>query len=105
MVHYCAEDSDGVSEPDSVEVRLTPMSRFTRDGFCEVCEYRDKRRRRTPKEIAEYAKSRIGAKGYDVLNNNCEHFANECVYGEAFSPYVDGIRACMRELLKKADKG
>lgn len=29
---------------------------------------------------------------YDILNYNCEHFATECVYGEAFSVQADRAR-------------
>lgn len=100
VAHYCGPEGDDVFAPENVEVRITPMSRFT-DGFCEVKEYYDKRKRRSPKEIVNYAKSKEGTKGYDPLNNNCEHFANECVYGEGFSQFVDDTRSRIRELLGK----
>jgi hypothetical protein len=36
-------------------------------------------------EIIKRALSRIGERGYDLLLNNCEHFARWCRYGEAKS--------------------
>ena len=36
-------------------------------------------------EILHRALSRIGEKGYDLLSNNCEHFARWCVSGESVS--------------------
>ncbi len=38
-------------------------------------------RRCSPSETISRARSRIGQRGYDLLRNNCEHFAFECVFG------------------------
>jgi len=40
------------------------------------------------KEIVERAKSRIGEDDYDVVFNNCEHFANWCRSGNHVSDQV-----------------
>ena len=40
----------------------------------------------------------LGEKGYHILNNNCEHFANECYCGERFSSQTDGVRALFRNM-------
>lgn len=40
-------------------------------------------------EIVRRAKSRLGESGYNVFNNNCEHFCLWCVVGEHTSPQVD----------------
>ena len=41
--------------------------------------------------------ARLGERGYNILHNNCEHFANECAWGDKFSPLTDslcqGVRA------------
>ena len=34
-----------------------------------------------PQKTIALARSRIGETGYDLLHNNCEHFANMCVFG------------------------
>ena len=39
-------------------------------------------------------------KGYNILNNNCEHFANECYFGEKKS-FLDEVREKIRHTLNK----
>ncbi len=33
---------------------------------------------RSPHEIIHYARGRLGEKGYNLVVNNCQHFATEC---------------------------
>ena len=40
---------------------------------------------RAPDEIAAAALSAVGRGGYDYRTNNCEHFSNECAFGEHYS--------------------
>lgn len=42
-------------------------------------------------EIIQRARSRLGEKDYDLLMNNCEHFARWCVTGEHVSYQVNDI--------------
>jgi Lecithin retinol acyltransferase len=42
-----------------------------------------------PEQIAERAESFLGRSGYNLLDNNCEHFANYCCTGVAESRQVD----------------
>lgn len=39
-------------------------------------------------EIIQRARSRLGEKGYNLITNNCEHFARWCVTGESISYQV-----------------
>jgi hypothetical protein len=41
-----------------------------------------------PAEIVDRATARLGEVGYDFIDDNCEHFAGECVYGERRSRQV-----------------
>ena len=41
----------------------------------------------------ERARSKIGHKGYNLVNNNCEHFALWCKTGLAMSSQVEDILA------------
>ena len=45
-------------------------------------EKSDKKRRLSPKKTVRIARECIGDKGYDILHNNCEHFAKYCYFGE-----------------------
>lgn len=39
-------------------------------------------------QVVDYARSRLGERGYNIFTNNCEHFANECKYGKRMSRQV-----------------
>lgn len=42
-------------------------------------------------EIVRRAKKRLGRHEYDLLKNNCEHFATWCRYGKAMSKQVEAM--------------
>jgi hypothetical protein len=44
-----------------------------------------------PDVVVGRALSRIGEKGYDLFNNNCEHFATWCKTGQARSSQVESL--------------
>lgn len=46
---------------------------------------------RKPHEIIKYARERLGVKGYNLLTENCQHFATECRYGVAQSHEVTTV--------------
>ena len=56
------------------------------------------KKRRPPKETVEYARSRLGEKGYNILYNNCEHFANQCVLNEKNCLQTDAIRQLFKTM-------
>ena len=45
----------------------------------------------SPEETVERARSKIGEKGYSLVNNNCEHFALWCKTGIAMSAQVEEV--------------
>ena len=77
-----------------VEVLASGIDEFLDGGFLEVCEFDRKERKnnRTPDEIVSYARSKIGMRGYHIIHNNCEHFANECVSGSKVCSQTDSLR-------------
>ena len=83
-----------------VEVLSSDIDAFLAGGFLEVCEFdrKEKKKNRTPDEIVKYARSKIGTKGYHILYNNCEHFANECVTGVQICRQAEDLRAMLRKL-------
>ncbi len=87
-------------QPDSeIEVMSATIDDFLAGGFLEVCVFdkKEKKNNRTPDEIVKYARSKIGTRGYHILYNNCEHFANECVTGVHICRQAEDVR----ELFKK----
>ncbi len=68
---------------EDISVISTDIDKFLCGGFLEVAELdkKEKKKKHTPENTLHAAHSRIGEKGYDILNNNCEHFAYECMFG------------------------
>lgn len=97
------------ASPDGVETRfetsvvcITSLSNFLKDGLLEVREYTDEelKIKRNADQIIEYAKEHMGEGGYNLISNNCEHFANRCVFGESSSSQVDDIFRMILEAIK-----
>jgi hypothetical protein len=51
--------------------------------------------------VVARARSRLGENRYHVLSNNCEHFCEWCLRGEARSRQVDAWREMFRTVLLK----
>ena len=85
---------------EDIEVLSSDIDTFLAGGFLEVCEFdkKEAKKNRKPKEIIKYARSKIGMKGYNILYNNCEHFATECITGTAISYQAESLRAMFRSL-------
>ncbi len=92
-----------IGVPDSeIKVCSTDLTVFLSGGSLEVAELDEDelKKRREEKATVEYARQKIGESGYNILYNNCEHFAYECVMGSKYSSQVDDIRAKFRYLAK-----
>ena len=88
--------------PDSeLSVCITDVDTFLCGQFLETAVASDRAERkkmRKPDEVVKIAKSRLGEKGYSILNNNCEHFAYDCLIGEHYSSQTDDVRAMFRNM-------
>ncbi|MBE7067305.1 MAG: hypothetical protein E7385_07125 [Ruminococcaceae bacterium] len=94
------------SDPAAIEVLTTNAQVFLGTDsdtlrLMEVAEYShdEMRSKRKPAQVLEYAHSRIGNRGYDILHNNCEHFVNECVFDKAHSSFIASVREKIRKKL------
>lgn len=99
--------SDVYRAANEVKVLRSPIEDFTGGAtFVEVYVYdfKEKRKKRNDKEIVEFALSKVGEGGYDLLRNNCEHFANLCVFGVAKSEQIDSVYANLAKLLNEKEK-
>lgn len=69
---------------DEIAVCVTDIDTFSMGKAVEVAslERGDKKKRLSPSKTVSRAQSRIGERGYDILHNNCEHFARYCYFGE-----------------------
>ena len=83
-----------------IEVLSTDIDTFLNGEFLEVCvlDKKELKTRVPPKRTVEIAKGRIGERGYNILYNNCEHFATECVLGVKKCSQADSVREFFRNL-------
>ena len=75
----------------AMKIIKTDMETFLGAGSqLQKCFMSDVHSDYTPKKIVERAYSVLGTDfgGYDLVTNNCEHFANWCASGDKFSNQV-----------------
>lgn len=89
-----------LTRDSEIEVLSSDIDTFLAGGFLEVAKFdrKEKKKQRKPKEVVAYARSKIGMRGYNILYNNCEHFANECLSGEHICHQADDVRAMFRAM-------
>ena len=93
VIHFASLVPGHETDPSTASVVVTDLKTFLKDGELEVRVYSDeeKKKVRDPQEIVNYAYSCLGRKGYNIVTNNCEHFSNECAFGEAVSEQVNNV--------------
>ena len=66
-----------------IEVCVSDINTFSNGKIVEVAklEKHDDKRLKALKTVL-LARSKIGSKGYDIIHNNCEHFAYYCYFGK-----------------------
>lgn len=102
VIQFGLPDDPG-KPAELIKVIATDIYTFLQGGDLEVGKPNadEKKRLRAPAERVHAAEQRIGTGGYDILHNNCEHFVNECAFGEKNSSFVDNVRAKLRQKLGK----
>ncbi|MCE5221191.1 MAG: lecithin retinol acyltransferase family protein [Clostridium sp.] len=93
VIHFTGSEEDSVLDWSKPEVIKTDISYFLKDGELEVKEYTDDELQDLyPVEhIVAYARACLGDKGYNLVFNNCEHFANVCTLGRFRSGQVEKV--------------
>lgn len=86
--HVAIADGRGhaISRTRGAGVIRESLAAFARDATLHVVPI--DRPSFPPAEIVARATARLGEVGYDWIDDNCEHFAGECVYGERRSRQV-----------------
>lgn len=94
-VYQYASPKGSEISPETALIISTTLKEFLKDGEVEVREYNNQelKEKRSNDEIIKFAKSKLGTGlgEYNILNNNCEHFSNECVFGKKISNQVDDL--------------
>ena len=99
VIQFGLPDNSG-TPADEICVMTTDIATFANGQFVETAKLdrQEKKKARAPKETVAMALSRLGERGYNILNNNCEHFATDCVFGER-SSFLDDVRSKIRKQL------
>lgn len=87
----------GVTEAD-VCVLSTDINEFRNGTYPEFADmsFSEKMKRFNPEKTVKLARERLGEGGYNIIHNNCEHFAYECVFGKKYSSQEEKVRALIK---------
>lgn len=86
VIHFSGEPA----RKRAASICLERMDRFARGGVVEVVAEAAHGRKGA---VVDRARSQLGKQGYDVVVNNCEHFATWCANGRRHSTQVERARA------------
>ena len=102
VIQFGLPDNTGVPN-EKICVMVTDIRTFLHGGSLEVGEpdREERKKMRSPRKILEAAEQALGQTGYDILHNNCEHFVNECAFGEHRCSFLEKAREQLREKLGK----
>ena len=94
---------DPLRPASQVRVLSTDVITFLQGNDLEVMvpDREVRRQMRSPEQIVAIARQRLGEDGYDILHNNCEHFVNDCVFGQPHSSFLQDVREKLRKKLGK----
>eukprot|EP00931_Biecheleriopsis_adriatica_P107609 TRINITY_DN81931_c0_g1_i1.p1 TRINITY_DN81931_c0_g1~~TRINITY_DN81931_c0_g1_i1.p1 ORF type:complete len:213 (-),score=22.01 TRINITY_DN81931_c0_g1_i1:230-823(-) len=70
--------------------RQNPLRGQIRHEHRDISQYTLVQRPNNPEEVVQRALSRVGESGYNLVWNNCEHFAEWCISGQQRSLQVRG---------------
>jgi len=79
------------TKKEDVKVQISSMKEFLSGKMALVRVYSliDKLKKNSVKKTIKKAMDRIDEQKYDPINNNCEHFVNECVFNKHISKQSD----------------
>lgn len=101
VIQFGHADNTGMELKDICVLEGT-YAEFCNGTFAETAKlsFSEKCKRRSVNKTIEYAKSKLGMKGYDILHNNCEHFVTDCVFGVPTSDLVLKARKEVNEKME-----
>jgi cell wall-associated NlpC family hydrolase len=114
VIHYAAGNGDFGAD---VRVSETSLKQFAGDGeygVAQIAENLSVAKQFSGKETVRRAQSRLGEESYNLLFNNCEHFALWCKTGRSKSVQVEtaftativlGAIAVTAHLVKSSEEG
>jgi len=89
VVHFAPYEGPDISFENGI-IHETTLDSFLRGRDLQLAL--DAKPAYSEREIVQRARSRLGEKGYNIVTNNCEHFARWCVTGKSVSTQVENVR-------------
>lgn len=92
VIHFSSEHDDNLAGSDNKVLR-TSLEGFLRGGKLEVKIYSEEEIEELyhVNAIIGWARACLGDEGYNLVFNNCEHFANYCTLGRHHSHQVSKV--------------
>ena len=102
IIHFASNEVGHETDPEYASICITDLASFQKEGSIEVREFSQEELlvKRSPQDTINYAFTKLGEKGYDLINNNCEHFANLCLFDKKVSSQVDNIKDFFANLFR-----
>lgn len=102
VIHFAPLSGGEIINWSEAKVIETSLEDFLKGGKVEVRQYTDAEliELYSPKEIVQNANHCLGYTNYNLIFNNCEHFANSCTTGKHRSPQIEELFASAVLLLK-----
>lgn len=93
VIHFTGTEDDSILDWSKPEVISSDLDYFLKGDNLEVKEYTDDELKDLypVDHIVQYARACLGDKGYNLVFNNCEHFANTCTLGRFRSKQVENV--------------
>ena len=81
-------------DKNNIVVIATDIDTFACGQMVQVGEltFEDHKKRFAPEIVVQRARKRLGESGYNIIHNNCEHFAYECYTGIKYSSQEEEAR-------------
>lgn len=102
VYQFAVPGVDAEIDPKRAVVCTTTLEKFSKGSPIEVREYtkEEKELKHSPLDTIQYARDHLGEGGYDLINNNCEHFSNRCAFGKSESQQVEDILSAIRHIFQ-----
>ncbi|WP_455542937.1 lecithin retinol acyltransferase family protein [Intestinibacter sp.] len=102
VIHFTGKEGDSILDWSKPEVIQSDLEYFLKGDKLEVKEYTDEELEDLypVDHIVAYARACLGDKGYNLVFNNCEHFANTCTLGRFRSKQVENVFGTLFDISK-----
>lgn len=91
VIHFAPDNGSEILDWSSAKVRKNTLEEFSKGRKIQVKLYSEAEQSSlySTEKIIENATRSLGKSNYNLLFNNCEHFANACTLGIYRSPQVE----------------